>query len=235
MKHVIISSSLPRLCRDKLCELGFEPIVMPPYKRLQRGVAAHPDMLLFLLGDVCLTTKEYFEVARESFDKIEALGYTLRLSDEIPSAEYPNDVLFNSVLIGNNLYGYEKGMSKALIELARERGINTLNVRQGYTKCSTLKVSENAVITADSGIAEAMSACGIDVLSVSAGSIRIDGYDTGFIGGCAGQTKDAVYFCGDVFSHPDGKAINEFCKKHKKECVSLENNTLFDAGSLFFL
>ena len=235
MKHVIVSCELPEKCLKELTARGFEPISMPRYGRLQYGVSAHPDMLLFLLGDICITTSEYYGIARESFEKIKSLGYTLRLTDEIPSPEYPKDILFNSLLLGGTLYGNERGMSCELVSLARERGIDIVNVRQGYTKCSVLKVSENAIVTADKGIAKVASARGDDVLLISAGHIRLDGYDTGFIGGCAGETEDAVYFCGDLFCHPDGARIAEFCKNHEKECVSLGNNELFDAGSLFFL
>ncbi len=235
MKYVVVSCELPEHSRKELAHRGFETIPMPRYERLQRGVSAHPDMLLFFLGDICITTGEYFSIARESFEKIEALGYTVRLTDQTPSPEYPNDILFNSLLLGNTLYGYEKGMSRELVSLARERNINIVNVRQGYTKCSSLKISENAIVTADRGIASAVSEHGGDVLLISAGSIRLDGYDTGFIGGCGGEKDNAVYFCGDIFMHPDAHRIIEFCKKHEKECVSLGNSILFDAGSLFFI
>ena len=235
MKHVIVSCDLPEAQLSKLSKRGFQPISMPRYDRLGRGVSAHPDMLLFFLGNICITTSEYYGIARESFCKIEALGYTVRLTDEVPDSDYPKDILFNSLLLGNTVYGNEKGMSRELISLARERNIDIVNVRQGYTKCSVLKVSENAIVTADKSIANAASARGTDVLLIRPGYIRLEGYDTGFIGGCAGNTNDTVYFCGDILSHPDGTRIVDFCKKHKKECVSLENNILFDAGSLFFI
>lgn len=235
MNHVIASSSLPRDILDALIYEGYTPIVMPPYSRLQAGVAAHPDMLLFFIDGICLTTREYFELAHECFDKIATLGFKIVPTDELPSSEYPNDVLFNSLLLKSGIYGYERGMSHGIKSLAYERGINIVSVRQGYTKCSALKVDENAIITADRGIYEAVKGNGGDALLISAGGIRLDGYDTGFIGGCGGYFKGKVYFCGDIFSHPDANKIIEFCKKHEKECVSLGNSTLFDAGSLFFI
>ena len=42
------------------------------------------------------------------------------------------------------------------------------------------------------------------------------------------QVKPKYVFC-------KSDKIIEFCKKHEKECVSLGNSTLFDAGSLFFI
>ena len=65
--------------------------------------------------------------------------------------------------------------------------------------------------------------------------MRLDGYDTGFIGGASGADDDAVYFCGDVSHHPDADAIKAFCQKHGKECVSLSDEELTDVGTLFFI
>ena len=96
-------------------------------------------------------------------------------------------------------------------------------------------MSENAIITADEGIAKTAAAHGIDVLKIREGYVDIDGYGYGFIGGASGACDDAVYFCGDILSHPDGQKIADFCEKHSKRCVSLSNDTLFDVGTLFFL
>jgi hypothetical protein len=73
------------------------------------------------------------------------------------------------------------------------------------------------------------------VLLISEGGIELCGYSHGFIGGAGGVTLDTAYFCGDIFSHPDGEKIKNFCHKHKKECISLSKEPLFDVGTLFFI
>jgi hypothetical protein len=236
MKNIVLtSSSLPEICVRALGERGFELLVFPEYFRLQKPVASHPDMLLHILGDKYITSAEYYSLASNTFAKLNSAGFMPVLTDERPFADYPDDVLFNSLRLGNKLFGLEKKMSKVIREYAKENSIQIVNVKQGYTKCSVCKVSENAVITADDGIAKAVSACGVDVLKIRAGHVRINGYDCGFIGGASGASEEAVYFCGDVMSHPDGKSISEFCEKHEKECISLSNDTLFDVGTLFFI
>ena len=236
MKTIVLSSSsLSISCDKKIRELGFEPVKMPPYKRLQCGVASHPDMLVFFMGDKYLCTSEYYNEAIEIFEKINSLGYTPILCDEIPRDKYPNDVIFNALPLGNLIFGLENNLSLSLKNEAVRIGKTIVNVKQGYTKCSTAKISEKAIITADKGIARAASLNGIDVLTISEGNILLDGYDTGFIGGACGSFDDKIYFCGDISSHPDGNKIKDFCKKHKKTCISLSNEPLFDVGSLFFI
>ena len=208
---------------------------MPSYKRLQAGVASHPDMLVFFCGDSYITTSEYYKEAKDVFEKINSLGYRAILTDELPSADYPNDIIFNALPLGEYVFGLKKNLSRELVKLAESFGMDTVNVHQGYAKCSVCKVSENAIITADSGIAKAAGERGIDVLEIAAGHVRLDGYDCGFIGGASGTDGENVYFCGNVLLHPDGKRIWEFCEKHKKDCVSLSNEPLFDVGTLFFL
>lgn len=234
-KFVLTSSSLPKKCERSLSERGFELISFPEYFRLQKPVSSHPDMLLHILGDKYITSKEYYSIASDAFAKLNGAGLTPILTDERPSPEYPDDILFNSLRLGNKIFGLEKKMSKVIREYAKENSISVVNVKQGYTKCSVCKVSDNAIITADEGIAKAAASRGVEVLKIRDGHVDIDGYGYGFIGGASGATESAVYFCGDVFSHPDGKSIAEFCEKHSKECISLSNDTLFDVGTLFFI
>ena len=236
MKALVLSSSaIPLSCEKTLRELDFLPIKMPPYNRLDAGVSSHPDMLLYFIEDKYFCTKEYYKEAREIFEEINALGYKPVLCDEIPSEKYPHDVIFNALPMGNLIFGLEKSLSSTLKSEAALLGKKIVNVKQGYTKCSVAKICENAIVTADKGIAAAASVHGIDALTIGEGHVTLKGYNTGFIGGSCGVFGDNVYFCGSLESHPDGEKIEDFCKKHKKSCISLSNEPLFDVGSLFFI
>ncbi len=232
---VLASSALSPSCEEKLRELGFEPIKMPPYKKLQSGVASHPDMLVYFMEDKYFCTKEYYGEAEEIFKRINALGYSPVLCEETPSADYPRDIIFNALPLGNYIFGLLNNISSTLKREAALLAKRIVNVKQGYTKCSVAKISEDAIITADKGIAKTVALHGIDVLTVSEGHVLLDGYNTGFIGGACGTFEDKVYFCGNLEEHPDCDKIEDFCKKHKKSCISLSNEPLFDVGSLFFL
>ncbi len=235
MNHVVASSLLPKKCASTLTEAGFSIIYLPPWELLQKGVSGHPDMLFFPFRDTYVCSKSYYELAKDSFSLINKLGYTPILTDEMPSPEYPNDVLFNCLHLGNSIYGLRKATSKRIIELAGAHSLDFVNVRQGYTKCSVFKLSDNAIITSDASIAKAAKARGVDVLVICEGGIRLDGYGFGFIGGTGGVCGDNAYFCGDLYLHPDSKAIVNFCEKHKKRCICLSEDILFDIGSLFFI
>ena len=232
---VLASSALSPSCEKRLTELGFEPIIMPAYQRLQSGVSSHPDMLVFFDGNKFFCTREYYNEAKFVFSRIEALGYSPVLCDEIPLEDYPNDVIFNALMLGDIVFGLEGSLSLTLKQSLASYGKKIVNVKQGYTKCSICVVSDNAIITADKPIADTCLKIGMDVLLISEGHISLPPYSFGFIGGTSGLYKNDLYFCGSLEAHPDAEKIKEFCKKHGKTAFSLTNGELQDVGSIFFI
>lgn len=234
MRYVITDNRIDEKCENSLKDKGFELIKLPPFPRLQAPVSAHPDMLLFIGKRRLICHKDYFWVAKEQIGRIADIsGSEILLSDETVEREYPRDVIFNAAAVGDRLICKRDAISEKISELYSEEKI--INVKQGYTKCSVCIVSDNAIITADRSIAKVAEKNGIDVLLVSPGGVRLDGYDCGFIGGASGMDNETVYFCGNIDLHPDGDKIKEFCQKHGKEAVSLSDELLYDYGTLMFI
>ena len=118
-----------------LKEHGFEPILMPPADYLQKGVASHPDMLLFIGFDKLFCHRSYYANNKELIDGlIDHTGFELSISDEKTEKEYPFDVLFNACLIGKRLICNIDTVSKLILNCAIENNYDIINVPQGYTK-----------------------------------------------------------------------------------------------------
>ena len=108
-----------------------------------------------------------------------------------------------------------------------------IDVRQGYTKCSVVIVDEHSIITYDEGIVRACSKYpDLNVLKVSPGFVKLDGYDTGFIGGTSGRVGDEIIFHGDLFVHPDFQRIVSFIEKRGLTCRWFSDFKLTDIGSI---
>ena len=111
--------------------------------------------------------------------------------------------------------------------------LTLIPVRQGYAKCSTAVVSEHAIITADSGIANAASLAGLDVLKLQPGYIHLDGYAYGFIGGTCGKlSASTIAFAGSVNRHPQAAEILKFLEQHQVQAISLYEGPLQDIGGI---
>ncbi len=215
---------------------GITPISMQPADYLSEGVASHPDMLLFIGFGRLFCHKRYYKSYKGLIDLIISIsGLELTLSDEKTGEKYPLDVLFNACLLNNRLICNEKTVSRLILDEAKERGIEIINVPQGYTKCSVCPVGENAIITSDKAIADACRTHGIDVLLICEGNISLPPYSYGFIGGTSGYCDGKVYFCGSLSAHPDGEKIKKFCTEHGAVVLELSNESLQDLGTIFFI
>lgn len=128
--------------------------------------------------------------------------------------KYPDNILLNFLFLNNTLYGKLSAIDKNLLDYCKENDIKTVNINQGYARCSTLVLNNNAAVTSDLSIEKALKNNGVEVLRISSGSIKLEGYDYGFIGGASGKIDDkTVAFFGNITNHPDYDRINNFCMK----------------------
>ncbi len=156
-----------------------------------------------------------------------ALNYPLCLTHAPFGSVYPEDICLNLLPINGSLFGRLDRAAPELIAAYPHR----IHVNQGYTRCSVLKLSEQAAITADKGLAAALSENGINVLCIQPGHIRLKGYNYGFIGGASFLSPDGtVCFFGNFHNHPDASSIEAFAADHRIRLRSLGNEKLTDYG-----
>lgn len=233
----LIGECAPVSIIDALKREGFETLLLKKNDRLQSPVSSHADMLLFSVDNKIFISRSYASHVTNTLDRLQEYGYTFVLCDGEPECVYPYDILFNMAKIGSTVLGKMKYIDRGVKKYLREKGYYLENVNQGYTKCSTVILNDRAIITADTGIAKKAESCGIDVLLIenSIDSVKLDGYDYGFLGGACGLLYPKLYFCGNIYLHPCHTQILEFCASHKVELVSLTQEPLYDVGGIFFL
>lgn len=227
----------PQECHMALLEQGFNVVLLPPFSALDVRVASHPDMLIFSYENKIFTSRAYYNEARVELDRLSLLSEKdLVLTGDILTSQYPFDIAFNFFICNSRLFGNVKNISEEIHKTTVSDGIGSVNVRQGYAKCSTV-VLNDAIITADIGIHKAAIEHNIDSLAVSGDGVLLDGYNCGFIGGASGfcQKESTVYFCGNIDLHPDGEKIKLFCNKHGVSVCSLSNQRLYDVGTMIFI
>ncbi len=146
---------------------------------------------------------------------------------------YPYDVALNAVMVGRNLICNKKYTDKTILEYADTHKISIINVKQGYSKCSVVPVSYNAIITDDRGIANSTRDAGIDTLYLDKRFVTCDGFDYGFIGGASGMIdKNVLAFTG-FFSDTDTRTkVETFLSKYGVKAEYLTDKPMFDVGSI---
>jgi hypothetical protein len=181
------------------------------------AVSDHPDMFMCRLGIT---------------DESPLISY-FDLSDSfLLSPGYPDEVAFNAACTGRFFIHNLRYTCPALLGAAESAGMQTVNVRQGYAKCSTVIVDEDSIITYDRGLAGRCTQAGMDVLLIEPGYIHLEGYNTGFIGGCSGRIGDTIIFNGDLSSHPDFRSIVGFIEDRGLAVKWFQEWELGDIGSI---
>ncbi len=222
--HAVVSPQYPQVTAA-LQSIGIKTLSVCECKDVLYPLRNHSDMLFSYLGSGSFAVENSQIALRDS---IKALG-GIFVDDSVNlSSSYPNDIPLNFCVIGNNVIGLADKMHPKMIF-----GRKLINVRQGYAKCSCVPVDENSLITDDSAIYSICSTLGMDVLLVGKGSVRLEGFDFGFIGGCCGKiSKDTVAFCGDIKLHTDYKQIDAFLRERNVYPLSLFGGSLLDIGSI---
>jgi len=207
---IYLSEDANPILIDYLKSLGHEISFVVATSYTYDSVCAHPDIYLCKLG----------------FRKVfcgngEKLGF-----------EYPNNAKYNAVVMGKYFIHNLKVTSQDLLDDVKRLDKKNIHVNQGYTKCNMAVVSDNAAITSDEGIAQALEKVNIDLLVIEPGHIALKGQNYGFIGGTSGRVGDDMIFHGNLSVHPDFNKIADFLKKHNCNLKYFEEFELEDIGSI---
>lgn len=215
---------------NKLENRGFEIMKTCASSEVLPGLQYHPDMQLAVIGKNAVCAPLVYEYYREF---ITSSGY-LCIEGKTPlSSNYPRDIAYNISVVSGFLFHNLKYTDSEILRLCEE--MKLVNVPQGYTGCSTCKIGDGAVITADTTIYNAAKSNGLDALLISAGNIRLDGFDTGFIGGASFFCRGVLYLFGSLKYHPDSEKIRNFCRLQNTEICELSDGEFVDYGSVITL
>ena len=156
----------------------------------------------------------------------------------IPGEVYPDDAVYNAVCTGRYFIHNTRITDVDLLGKAMGSGLETVFVRQGYSRCSCLPVTDTSFITSDMGMAKALAEAGAEVLTIEPEHVALPGFPFGFFAGCAGNIlvngNPALIFNGDLATHPDHEKIAAFAKDRDVDIIDFKGYPLEDIGSILF-
>lgn len=227
---VVMSGEYPQLA-ERVEKLGINCILTSESSELPYNERYHADMQIHNAG-----YKFYFLQNNCSNFKNTLIKYiteiNLKILPRSSANVYPYNISLNGAHIGDYFISNTKYCCNELLQWYINNGIKVIDVNQGYSKCSTAIISHNAIITDDESIYNKCRQYNdIDVLKISKGSVQLNGYDYGFIGGCCFKLdENNLGLFGDVKTHNDYEKIKSFCKNYSVELISLINGDLIDIG-----
>lgn len=214
---------------DKLNDLSIFPIITKE-SPLVELIGYHTD--LFVLnckhGELLLDRSQSSNIV-----KFLTIGYDAKILNKKIHSPYATECMLNCVVLGKKLIYNPQTVCRDVLTIADENGYKLIPVNQGYTKCSICIVNDNALITDDESINNACKLNGIDSVLISKGSVKLEGFNYGFIGGCTGLIdKNKLLFNGDINYHTDCNRIIDFLAKYDVAPMIIENEPLTDIGSI---
>jgi len=227
----IIDPRLPEEIAKNLQRSGISTITAPISELVDEPLSGHPDIQMFIHKNNLFV---HPDINTAFLKKIERYINIIHCSTKL-GKNFPDDIIYNIACIGTTAIHKKQSTEKAILKYFLQNKIDIIDTQQGYSKCSTLIVDENSIITADKSIHRAAECAKIDSLLISSGYIDLPGYKYGFIGGASGSFLDTIYLTGSIDHHPDKELIIQFIKSKMMKLKILSDKKIFDGGSIFFI
>jgi hypothetical protein len=210
---------------------GFKTIPAPLTGLVAPPLSGHPDIQMFLHGDNLFVHPEIDLLFLKAMEK-----YVNIIRCQTPlSGVYPGDIPYNIACTGRLAIHRTESTEQKILEYFRQNNIEIIETKQGYSKCSTMIVDDQSIVTSDRSIHSAAEKAGLDALLISPGHIDLPGYSYGFIGGASGKFLNRIYLTGSIDGHPDCGRIIEFISSKGCGIKILSDERIFDGGSIFFI
>lgn len=222
--RIIIDSRMRKIERDYLSRFG-EIVEILPQDSVYEEISGHPDIFLCKIND-CL-----FRAPNLNMD----LGNPGRCE---VGKKYPDDVKYNICQIGNLVVHNFNFTDTKILEFVEQNKFEKVYVNQGYSNCSISVVTNNACITCDVGIYEALKIKDIDCVLLREDNIRlIDKYGhktkmNGFIGGATCVIDDKFILFGDSDYLENKEALCNFLNKYNLQLIDFKGLEIFDYGGI---
>lgn len=227
--HKLILNFEDKEIIDKLKKLGYTCIPTIKSERVSEGISCHADVLYLKLDNINMVISA---CQKENFQLLQDNGFNVVVFENLKPG-YKTESYLNVINYKNTLiYNPKTAIECDFFDNLKEK----IKVNQGYTRCSTILVNENAFITEDEGIYSALKNNKKDCLLISKGYAKLDGYDYGFIGGASVMLENSIlFFFGDITHHPEKNKIIEFLKKYNITVQYIKNKPLTDIGGAIII
>lgn len=234
VQSVLISDEFPEIIKTLNNKYNINTVTVNKNPALDAPISKHADCcLLQLNNNVFIEQNNYINIVNYLTSTIGEEKSNFHIIPESVFSPYPNDVPLNAKVIGDKIICKAKYLSETVTKYALEFGFDIINVNQGYAACSSITVGENALITDDESIYVSSKSNGIDCILISKGSVKLNGYEYGFIGGTCGMIdKNLLAFTGKINNHTDVELIINFLSKHNVRYTELSSGPLVDIGGI---
>jgi len=227
---LLVSNKYSFLFSDNKSLSDFDIIFIPENPNVDLRLSGHTDLSVFKLSSDSLIVKEYLRDSDAS-KALTSKGISLIFDNSLQQPEYPYDCGLNAALLGDKLICCKKATAKTVMEQCRFLGKDFIYVNQGYIKCSVCVLRDNAAITSDPGIYRELVQRGFSAHFINPETIRLEGFNHGFFGGCAFLSdSQTLMLTGKISDENEEKQLTAFLSKLNITIQYLSDEIISDIG-----
>jgi hypothetical protein len=224
---ILASYTVPAEARAKLKTMG-TLVLLRPQPGVYKSIASHPD-IFFCVGPNCLYISP--ALSEELINKLRAVHFFKGSAP--PLNNYPASARYNAVMAHGVFIHNLKATDPALLLAAQD--MEQIHVKQAYTRCNLICLSNSHFITSDKGIEKTLLSYGKRVCYISPRQVSLSGHPHGFIGGACGMLGQTLYVCGGLSHLNEAEELKQFLTACDWGFVELYKGPPSDVGSVLFV
>lgn len=212
-------------------------VVIPEQTLVDARLKEHTDLSLFVGNRVWIHESIESVVKPQILQIVDEKWYHSHVvvGNSPLSNVYPQDISYNAVQLSRHFFHRLDITEPKILEFIRNStSLESIHVKQGYTRCSSLVVGNQAVITEDKKLYEIYVTNGYCALFIEPGQIVLEGFEHGFIGGVGGTIEKTVVINGSLKHHTQGDVMRDFILAQDYQILELSSEKLEDCGSIFY-
>lgn len=233
---IIVDNRIRKIEMEFLNKLDRNILALPSINNVYEEISSHVDIYISKIKDTLIIEKAMYDNIKE---KVLDNDICIVRGDETVKNPYPNDILYNVCVIGNNAIHNFKYTDKKLLEIIDKKGLNKININQGYSNCSIAVIDDNSAIVSDKKIANMLQEYGIDTLYIDE-KLDIKLLDkkgnyskmSGFIGGAIERMENNVIVFGDLNKIDKENKIRNFITSRNLNVIDFKGFDVIDYGGI---
>jgi hypothetical protein len=236
VKMIIVDNRIRKIEMEFLNKLDRNILALPSINNVYEEISSHVDIYISKIKDTLIIEKAMYDNIKE---KVLDNDICIVRGNETVKNPYPNDILYNVCVIGNNAIHNFKYTDKKLLEIIDKKGLNKININQGYSNCSIAVIDDNSAIVSDKKIANMLQEYGIDTLYIDE-KLDIKLLDkkgnyskmSGFIGGAIERMENNVIVFGDLNKIDKENKIRNFITSRNLNVIDFKGFDVIDYGGI---
>jgi len=229
-KTFLVDFRIDEEIENELKKNDIEYIKTLKNENLYEEISGHPDIAACNLGDVTVIEPDTYNLLYEQIK-----DFNIIKGETILRSKYPYDIAYNFIVTEKYIIGKLNYMDKVVRKLAEKKGLEFINVKQGYARCSTISLPEDRFITSDSNIYETLISKNLKCYLIECQDIYLSERYNGFLGGSCLIYDDEIMFFGNIDSIGNGDILKKILKENHIKYYDINNLKLKDYGSMIKL